>query len=816
MAKCPPKYKNLNEIQTYSEQKYATVQWAEQNCENDEYLKQAVDELDYRSPARIRKRWKPILVDELNSYGYKLNPDNTVTFSNVKKHEFLIDFSDFSRIDLDRSDCAFVNYVDEMGEQHQCATVPMEQTSTVNLECANMNASTGINSFWYCGFDKNKAYQVRPDWLKDWRDAEIPAVARAQTIKIPGGISKGVLESVDLKIENNGTLSSNWGSPLIVQVWKTKKVKVEKTYWSKKKKRSTSYSPKRYEWIYFPDGSVYKPLASAEFQPSKIKPGFQNFKFDKGITVNSNERYALVFMSPLSHWQHCPRIGGWGRNCSKHKYSGGDAFLSEKNGRSWKRYGKNDPNVKQYKLGMYTPQDFAFQCHIRQYANGYDADEDFFLYLKPIHLNPIKSIQLIPVGYGNEPQLTDLKLEFQVSQSGRANSWVTLNPNTLSIQFNPDETTGEYPHFAFIRVKMATADSEITPFLDSLKVIVDMDIPKEMYVRTIKYNPRTTPMLGASAWSKVFSNFEVDPGVTGSMEIIREKLGMEHFDIITALELENYTDIEGLDVEKITDPDLEVRYQYLMTSTTALDILKANKIYVKPHTYISNGESVTDPMSFENGIQFDNSPAYPIVAGALHPIGEDDPIPITEWIDYRFDYDNDVLMFNNIMNHYTDDNDQDVFEGVEDYLPVGTLEITYQSIFIQDLTSSQVGVREKSEGFVLDYFKEEYLIDKDDANNKYIQLSFEPCDPIREVVINDVEYVEDIDFTVDYSANRVIFPDIDVNASTTLLDNNIGNPMHVVYTPNLDDSGLVLAYRGIRTNTGKQMTIKDNYLEYKV
>ena len=45
MAKCPPQYKNLNEIQSFSEQRYATVQWAEQNCENDEYLKQEVDEL---------------------------------------------------------------------------------------------------------------------------------------------------------------------------------------------------------------------------------------------------------------------------------------------------------------------------------------------------------------------------------------------------------------------------------------------------------------------------------------------------------------------------------------------------------------------------------------------------------------------------------------------------------------------------------------------------------------------------------------------------------------------------------------------------
>lgn len=820
MAKCPPNYKNLNEIQSFSEQRYATVQWAEQNCENDEYLKREVDELNYRSPARIRKRWKPITVDEINSYGYLINPNNIVTFSNKTGDTFTIDFSEFSHIDQNKSDCDFTVYKDSNDVEHQCATIPKEQTSNINYQCRNMTSGIHSNSFWYVGFDKNKPYQIRPDWLKTPRgymDKEIPSVCRAQTITIPSGIEDGILESVDLRIENNGSYHTNWGSPLYVLLCKTHLVKSEKKQWDKKKKKAVSYNPKQYENIAFPHTNPHQALAISEFQPSKITPGFQNFKFNKKVVVNAGEQYSLVFMSPLSHWDHCPRIGGWGLNCDKHKYEGGDAFLSENNGRKWKRYGKNDttPNM-QYKLGMYTPQDFGFQCHIREYGSeNYKTGEDYYLYLKPIHLNPIKSIQLVPNGYGSEAQLTDLTLEFQVSQSGRANSWITLNPSDLSITFNPDSSTGEYPHFAYIRVKMRTEDTSDAPFLESLKVIVTMDAPKEMYVRTERYQPKSTPMLGASAWSKIFSNFETDPSVTGTCEIIKDQPVMEHFDIITAAELDQYTYIEELDETKITDVDLSVRYDYLMNDDDALNILREHKVYVKPYTYTHNGTSTTHPMSFSEGIKFDNSPAYPIVSGTLEPAGNEPALALSEWIDYRFDYDNDLLIFNSVMNQYTDNNTT-ITEGIEEFLPVGALEITYQPIFIQNLNRKEVGLREDSEGFVLDYFKEEYTINDEDVTNRYIQLKFEPCDPIRELVIDDVEYLEDIHFTVDYLKNRVEFPVIDVNQSKTLLNENLGKDMHVVYTPNLDDAGLVLGYRGIRTDTSKQMRIKDNYIEYKV
>jgi len=817
MAKCPPEYKNLNEIQSFSEQRYATVQWAEQNCENDEYLKQAVDELNYQSPARIRKRWKPIVVDDNHSYGYLMNPNGVVTFSDLINYTFMVDFSDFSMIDTVRSDCDFVTYTDNNDVEHQCATIPQVDSGTLNLNCANMDDKIKVTSFWYVAFDKNKPYQVRPDWIKNHMDGEIPAIVRAQTITIPSGVTDGMLESIDLQIGNIGPTGSNWADPLYVEIWKAEKVKVEKKKWDKTKKKSVSYSPKQYEYIYRPLAQRGNVLAVASFQPGIITPGMQNFKFNKSLKVNAGEHYAIIMRSPLSHPKHCPTIGGWPKNNkAKDKYNGGDAFLAEKNWGNFKRYGKTETTTKKgKKIKTYPPKDFAFRCHIMEYDSGYEDEEDFYLYLKPIMLNPIKSIQLVPTGRGDEAQLTDLTLDFEVSPSGRANSWTTLNSQDLSIQFNPDPNTGEYPHFAFIRVKMRTEDSTDAPYLDSLKVIVNMDSPKEMYVRTERYTPKSSPMLGASTWSKVFSDFEVDPSVTGSCEIIKDNPVMEHFDIITAQELELYTDIPGLDVSKITDDNLSVRYNYLMTDANALNILKAYKVYVKPYTYTSGGQSVTHPMSFSDGIQFDNSPAYPILDGVLEPLGNEASVPISEWIDYKFDYDNDKLIFNEVMNQYTD-NGTTVTEGIEEYLPVGTLEICYQPIFVQGLTNTQVGKREDGEGFVLDYFKEEHIINESDVENRYIQLDFEPCDPIRELIIDETEYIEDIHFTVDYQNKRVVFPIIDVNNSSTLLNDNLGKDIHVVYTPNLDDTGLCLGYRGIRENASQQMRINENYMEYKV
>ena len=138
---CPPEYKNLSEIQSFSEQMYPTVQWAEQNCKNDEWLKKKVEELEYLTPPAIRKRFSPILLDSVNSWGCKLNSGNdsrknTVTFNDDLAEELIVDFTDFSIIDENNSDCWFETIPVKTGGvitgEQMRACVPMVESSEVN------------------------------------------------------------------------------------------------------------------------------------------------------------------------------------------------------------------------------------------------------------------------------------------------------------------------------------------------------------------------------------------------------------------------------------------------------------------------------------------------------------------------------------------------------------------------------------------------------------------------------------------------------------------------------------------------------------
>ena len=826
---CPANYKNLSEIQSFSEQMYPTVQWAEQNCKNDEYLKQKTEELEYLTPPAVRKRFSPILLDELNSWGCKINTSldeakkDTVMFNADTNQEVIIDFNNFDLIDMNKSDCVFetiptkalnsATNTQEITTSVKRACVPMVQSSTVNYNCTNYDVSY-INSFWYVGFDKTKSYQVRPDWIADIFDEEIPSVVRAQTFTVPNGISNGKLESIDLWIENNGTTNSNWGSPLIVQIWKTTPRKVEVTTWNKNKKKSEPTGS--YEYIAWPSGDVRKPLAQSVFYPTKTTPAVQNFLFDKAITVNAGEKYAIVILSPLSHNEHCPRIGGWGRNCATDKYSGGDAFLSEDNGRTFIRYGRNDLKVD-YKFGQLSPQDFSFKCHIRNYTSGRDTTEQYYLYLKPIASNPIKEVQINPISVGGNENSNNNLLVFEVSSTGKQNSWMSLDEN-YKARFNKDSETGEYPHIVFVRARMkanlpsGSDTTEVTPYIEKFIVNLTLDSPSEMYARTHYYYPKLSPMLGANVWGRIFAPFTAEPGVEGSVEIIQEKLFTEHFTIITAEELSNYTYIDednhlqstipGLDVDKITDDDLEVRYQYLMESPNALNLLKARSIYVKPYTYVKDEKTVTHMMSFDEGIQFTNSPAYPIQQCLIQPDGNTEVQAYGEWLDFVFDYDNDILKFYHETNN-------DVITD----LPVGNLSVSYNPIFIQDLTNNEVGRRESDEGLILDYFKETFIISDTELENRSVTLRVHAVDPIRSVLLNGEELYEDVDYIVDYTNHQITFPVLD-NNSTTIL--NANDTLTVIYTPNLEDTGIAIAYRAKRTNKDKQMIIKPNYIEYKV
>lgn len=973
VEKCPAKYKNLNYIQSFSEQGYATIQLMQQACMNDEWLRQRVLKLNYLSSPAVRKWFKDLnkWVDETRSYGYRFDNNGNVVFNNTVAKTITVDFlNDEDKIDMAKTDAVIVSYdandntltdsvddedtdlsfletnddeeekdydedgsvitldsngeiettvpdvIEESNIVHHCE-LPLENeaekytyttTETIKAQSAKVNLTTrtikqnqNVNSAWYVGFNKSKNYYVRPDWLKDWRDKEIPSVCRGQTFK---ATVTGKLESIDLMLDYTGTKSSNCGSPLYVQIWKTKKALRAKTKWNsnsmkmeyvykknkkgkgmynkvngkyKKVKKGTGQYDRVYEKVPVPDTKntgIYKPLAQATFNPSKMKAfGLVNIKFDKEVKLVKGNSYFIALFSPLSEWKHCPRWGGWGRNCAKDKkYQYGNAFLSEDNGRSWIRFGRNDNSVK-YKLGKYVPQDFAFQCHIRtrdkvnaktettitlveDQIDDAGPDNPRYLYLKPILDNPIKNVRISANDFGGDPTLfasEGVAVRYYFSVDNRNWTKATLEQ---WYDINPGED-GKYPNMLFVKAELyrdiTTMDGNhqkyyrTTPFINTLSVDIVTELPTEMYIRTHEYQPRLGDnILGANLWGRFYSNFTTEPTVECVAEIITNDKPTDHFRIIELEQVREYAEQKGLkesvisDLDNILSSDEGTVYDdlcdYLYNHQEIIDELKNKNVYIKPYEkedvgiyrmsfnpyqdedMVISSTDYADAEYYQNkgkhklgGLIFNNDVAYPIEECVLTPDNNTSvPIGYGEWYDFKFDYDENILRFN-----------KDVLENMS----VGDIAVTYNKVFISGLTEEEVGKHIdtetglKEDGLILDYFKQTFIIDYNQVEQRRVKLRVDPVDPIREVVLNrdtdkELELFEGYDYEVDIDNRELVFTVNNIDGVSSVI--SVGDTLEVVYTPNLQSNALSVGYWVKRTNITKNAYIGASYWEYKV
>lgn len=936
--KCEPVYKNLNLIQSFSEQRYVTVQLLQQACMNDEWLKQSVEKLNYLSPPAVRKGM-PIseVLDIVNSYGAALNGSKQLCFDNKMQDEITIDFDEnFDKVDQAKSnDVSFITYTPEydddgnvtndIDDQYHRCECPTEVETRVTPAAYDSFGTTnggGVNSFWYIGWDKSKPYYVRPDWLANWRDYEIPAVCRAQTFKAE---ASGTLTSIDLKLNWTGSKGTDCGSPLYIQIWNTYKRFVEKTEYDRKKskmvkvfikyanipkkanasaaqikrgfyqehyanyqkyekydkklkyqegkkkgeykkdkkgniiteeayrkKDNGAYVVKReyVQWlghnkkkgvdkngktVYRPN--IYHPLAEAVL--TTVGEPFPTIRFDKPCTLKKGQSYAIVLFSPLSEWKHCPMIGGWGRNCKRdNKYADGNAFLSEDNGRTWIRYGKNgvdvDPDGKalDYKVGKLTPQDFAFRCNVETTAHSettddvYDIDNEHILYAKPILTNPITSIIVAPQDYGSETSETDVNIDYEISTDGDA--WIPVNPTEKLYLDSPSTVL-------LLRARLKSNVKSKTPYIEHIKLYLECNPATELYARTSFYKPRDEPMLDASVWGRVYAPFTMDEKVSCTAEIIQGKTDTAHFKFIEVEELEdayNSLDMDTGDISNLSDLNKAI---YLTTNFNVLETLKENEIYVKPYQDTSNLYLLSFSQSYNEedmiipksdsesdyyddytvgGLTFPNIVAYPVLKCRMQPPENEDESSedvYLEWLDYTFDYENNKLIFK---------------KDTLDNLISGDFYVTYNPVFIEGLTADEIGLHLdndtglQSEGLVLDYFKETFTIGDEEIATRRIKLRVQPVDPIREVKLIDLEseeetyLVENIDYTVDLYNNELIFKINNIDGVSSVLE--IGKALQVVYTPNLEDNQLAIGYYAKREDTSKQVYIEDAFFEYKV
>lgn len=926
--KCPPNYRNLNTIQSYSEQKYATVQWCEQNCENDEWLKREIEKLKYLAPPNIRKKFYiGESVNEKGSWGYGINSKDSVKFSTETHKSLFLDFAnnkDDDWIDWTRTNVVKMAYTVDDGDGNQIPKSKIVLPNKVedrSIAPTNEYFGTGIdnvgyNSAWYVGFDKSKNFYLKPAWIKDWKNPKIPSIARAQTFKVPSD-KAGRLVSVTLDLEYNGEPSAA-SSPLYVQIWTTYKAKAYDSSWDNKHKevvykydKVTSSTPKNYqkyrkvttyktkkvkqkdgkykvEYVkdkkgkkivesetykadnkkgtyvrrrttiakpYYKGSGIYKPLAEKEYNPQNTnKGGTVTVTFDSPPTLKAGESYAIVLFSPLNSWNNCPRWGGWGRNCKRDKlYLDGDACISFDNGRSWYRYGKNDKKeVEEYKQGKYTPQDYRFICKMETkegkenlvtvYSTG-----DHYLYLKPIYSNPIRVVQIAPDGEGTETYNQDkIRADYQLSVDGE--NWIDFPENWVLELEKPSKVV-------FIRVKMSrseikSGDSDInesmTPSIESLRIDLYTDLPDEMYVRTSTYAPPVGHILGASLWGKVFAPYETDPTVECVVDIIEEREAEESFSIVDLDLLDEKMVEKGLDTTWIANcPSADERCAYLTAHPQVLEDLKYHRVYVKPHEFngvvhnlsfarsddeltteaIGTADAIDEDDGTESelniypddigGIKITDEVASPIVSCQLEPEGNSPGgvTPYGEWYSYIFDYDKNELIFR-----------REVLEKMVN----GNLTVKYNPVFIKNLTNEEVGVHYdddgvKSDGLVLDYFKETFVINDDNLETRRVALRVQPTDPIKLVYLykfdadegdEPIELYEDVDFTVDIYSRELVFEVSNVDGTSTVL--GLGDTLEVVYTPNLKTDAISIGYYAKRTNKDMQCDIKNYYIEYKV
>ena len=765
MTKCPAKYKNLG-LMSFDEQKEVTIQMLRQICMNDEWLKEEIEKIKYETPAVSRKRFSPIPVDTANSYGYKISTNNDVVFDSSSDKEIEIDFTDLSLIDLSKTDCVIESILNN-GEIVTQAKVPKITSESIDKSTRNyspwavkddkgniIGGDMTANEHWYVGFDRNRHYETRPQWLENQLNNEIPSIGRAQTFKAK---STGLLESVVLNIKSNeGQDKHNTASPLIVQIRKT----VEKEGVLYPEELACDYDGK------------YTVLAQQKIRFTNTSPDIVSIKFDQPCTVTKNETYAIVVLSRLSHYSHCYWLGGWNKHCHADVYEDGNAFYTFNNGMTWILYGKDDD--VEYHQGRYAPQDFAFQCHIKTFTTGYDKDKDFWLYLKPIFSNPVKSVRLSQTDTG-EASDGNLQLEYWGSNDGR--NWRKFTNNRLDFS--------TYTCMTFIKVRMRTKIND-TPLIEYLRVELDTDIPDEMYVRTHYYYPKTSPMLGANAWGRLNAPFTVEPSVSCEAEIIRDREVAEHFIIIEPKDIENFTWLGEINADKVTGKTNDQNYNYLVDNPGAITALKEHQIYVTGYT---NNKGNYIPGFFDS-LDFISSPAYPILSCNLQPISGK-TINYGEWYDFTFDYSEDKLTF---------------FNDILNTIPAGTFTITYNPLFIDHLTNEEMPL-------ILDYFKETIQITEEMLTNRRVGLRAPCLDPLRDVYLNDEEILEDVDFTVDYNTNELIFPVLNTDDESTLL--NLNDLLEVVYTPSLDDAGISIGYYAKRENIRKQCYIKPNYIEFK-
>ena len=731
MTNCPPIYQNL-QCESFANKRKITAQMLRQMCKNDAYLYQQVQELwDTTDPETRKRFYPPDYMDISNSFGiesfdlseYELEFydywKTVYRFSRLDNFTFVFDFdpsNDGVIYERDRTNDNVTYYADsyldiEGTPDGQKLEIVSETDSAGKIVCklrppvvsgtyeeiehhnavyktVKGNTSTKYvtkktevlgkakkdaycygpynnwhcNSFWYAGFNRSKNYNIKKAWKTNQDTYDIPSVCRAQTFQ---ALSTGRISKVSLNMQGSKTAVS----PCIVEIRTTNNGK-----------------------------PTTKVLARTEKKFTHSTGSVTAFEFKNKADVKKGETYAIVVRSPLSEFGKTYRVGGWARTCfsnaSKQAYYKGDAYLSENNGKTWIKYGKNRDG-KSYGAHWYDwgiaekPLDFGFEVFVQPvtvksvkqkvttttkpykklikaaydevhtYEYNYFRAGSYYMYLKPIQVNPIDSFYIErhydaadgddwwAFEYYDSSESVWKEYRDTINFDNNQTNYTVLK---LRIRCDIDKNT-------FINTTGTTITDEALKHLiesnklstDKLTCLTDFTLhiscfpPTKAYLRTLYYHPTTTDILGADIWSEIGvkakqksdksqANLEID--------VIHEKENIEHFKFYD-LELINVPDDTVLNKKQTElleemreligefEPNLNasgyspsriIDYVYTDYAENESAFIKwlqtlLTPIYLLPLTYNENVYELFDKLTLPH------LPAYPLKCA---DIGDDD------------------------------------------------------------------------------------------------------------------------------------------------------------------------------------------------
>lgn len=688
MTNCPKVYKNL-QCESFASGKKITSQMLRQFCKNDAYLYDQIMQLWDKTDPETRKRFFPdeymdisksfgidshiLNESEKQAFGYlekayrfslKKNIVKVLDFNTAndriildtettlkENNDSLLDFdynSDDKKLELVREDSNALN------PRSFLAPVPVDKeitykspdTTTYKITkgksevlgdekedawCRGPYKNWKCNTYWYVGFNHNKNYNIKSAWRKNPDSTDIPTICRAQTFVAE---NTGKVSTVSLNMKG----STNTASPCIVEI------------------RTTSKNG-------YP---TQKVLARTEKRFTHSGNSLEAFSFKDKAKIEKGKKYAIVVRSPLSNINHTYRIGGWAHSCfssvKKQAYYKGDSFLSEDNGKSWIHYGKSD-NFN-YANGMHKPIDFGFEVRVRPVKQTgtkqtktkvtkagvtttipYKIIEkgDYYLYLKPIIVNRIKTVTIT----------TSLVGDTDSSFTGDY-VWEYFNPETLNwTELTDPLTTGENyldfettfsKRYNYVKLRLkvsvpkdllyvedmtneeiaALGDSDLyktsvkdmstDKILKVEKILIEIhnDAPTDAYLRTLDYTPSQDQMLPACIWSNIDADLAIRNNADVEIDIVRGKTATTNVLFYHATDEElkpywkDYAQINGISQTYNVNAIISNRGGF----TAYLQKLNT-PVYILPYT--SNNTTIT----FFEDVELLEYPAYPLLGSSL-------------------------------------------------------------------------------------------------------------------------------------------------------------------------------------------------------